>query len=358
MTEDQSEPLADGIYFNMPEEQYFSLDRLSASGIKTLMISALQFYAENFDPMYTRRTSGAMNGGKVYHKRILEGVNAFKESYVIQLEKAACPDALDSQEELKNYCRSNDLAVGGTKAILTDRIIESDPEMKDKIFSLIQEAHKKEYFNQEHISSAVYNEVKKSAGILEESNLGEYFQGGFPEVVLLWTCPNTGVKCKARLDYLKPETLTDLKTFSNSKRKSISVCVNQAIAFESYNVQATHYMNGLKAIKKMIGSGDIYSNCAFNKEKTNFLDSLAKNEQNFVFVFQESGQVNNCIAKEFAQITHGMDNEYWGFTQEIINNMTVKYERFMNSHGKNNPWIEQREIDILDDSDFPMWMFQ
>lgn len=348
------EPLEDGIYFHMPEAQYHAIDRLSSTGIKKLMISSLTFWTETFDPDYQRPETIFMKKGKAYHKRILEGDEAFTDSYVAALSKEDHPDALDKAYELTDYCDKHDLKKSGVKPILIQRILESDPSMKDNILLLLQESFDKEHANQIQISKEEFNEIEKAAAILEASHFAMHFSGGFPEVVLLWTDEVTGVKCKARLDYLRHDLVPDLKTFSNSQRKSIEVCVSQAIAYERYNIQACFYMNGLKAVKKLIKAGE----AAFiDAEKYgDFINMLLENEQEFVFVFQETGQVNNCLARKFVSKTHSQNNNYWYATQDKIFDMMHKYRDFMKSHGKELAWLEHQETEYFDDSDFPIWM--
>lgn len=349
----EAEPLADGIYFNMPEEQYHALDRLSATGIKKLIVSALQFYTEIFDDSFHRPQTLALHKGKAYHKRILEGQDEFYKCYVERLNKNDFKGVLDTQAELKEYCQNHDLKVTGTKPVLIERILDVAPEMKGKILSLMQTAFDKEHASQIQLTHDEFHEIEKAATILEASDLAMHFSGGFPEVSILWTDDLTGVKCKARIDYLRHDALNDLKTFSNAQRKEIGVCISQAIAYERYNIQAVHYGNGLSAVKKMLSAGSAFID---SDDKGDFINMLLQNEQDFTFIFQESGQVNNCAARKFVRETCGMRNEYYSGTEDIIIQMTTKYQLFMKSHGKANAWYEHQETEELDDSCFPLWM--
>ena len=45
--------------------------------------------------------------------------------------------------------------------------------------------------------------------------------GGYSEVSIFWIDPGSGVRLKARLDYLKVKAIVDLKTFSNSLGKPV-----------------------------------------------------------------------------------------------------------------------------------------
>lgn len=351
----EAEELQDGIYFNMPEAQYHSIEALSGTGLKKLIVSMLTFWTETYDPTYHRRESGAMSLGKAYHKRILEGKEAFVSSFVKKLSKDDFPNALDTQAELKDYCSKHDLKVTGTKPVLIERIIESDGDMKKNILSLMQDAFNKKHAHQEQMTKADYDEVEKAAEILELSSLSMHFTSGFPEVSIIWHDEMTDVKCKARIDYLRHDSLIELKSFSNSRNKTIETCVSQAIAYERYNVSAVHYMNGLKEIKNLIKAGVCNTDKPDAKE---FLGLLSKNEQEFTFVFQESGQVNNCLARKFVEKASRQSNSYWMATQDLIIDTTHKYASFMKSHGKEKAWIEEQKTEYFDDGDFPIFMLE
>jgi len=348
----EAEPLVDGIYFHMPEAQYHALERLSATGIKKLIISPLQYFTEHFDESFHRPETTALYKGKAYHKRILEGQDEFYHSYVRRLEKTDIDGVLDTQAELKDYCDKHGLKVTGTKPVLTDRILGIAPEMASKIFMLAQAAFNKEHEHQIQLTASEFEEIEKASTILEASDLAMHFSGGFPEISILWTDELTGVKCKARIDYLRHDAQNDLKTFSNAQRKSIDICVSQAIAYEKYNIQAVHYDNGLQAVKKMLTAGSAF----IDSDKGDFINMLLQNEQDFTFVFQEQGQVNNCAARKFVKKTSGISNNYWFGTVDIILEMMNKYKSFMKSHGTTNAWYEHQEAEELDDSDFPLWM--
>jgi len=53
-----------------------------------------------------------------------------------------------------------------------------------------------------------------------------------------------------------------------------------------------------------------------------------------------------------------MSNNYWFGTQDTIYSMMQKYSSFMESNGTTKAWYEHQEVDVLDDSDFPLWMLE
>jgi len=67
---------------------------------------------------------------------------------------------------------------------------------------------------------------------------------GNAEVSLLWTDHETGLRCKARVDWLAPGFVVDLKTTEDSSPNSFA----RSIANYRYHVQQAHYRDGLDAL--------------------------------------------------------------------------------------------------------------
>src|SRR5205085_1736602 len=104
-----------GVYFGMPEEEYHRAFALSATGIKHLRISPLDFWARS--PLNAERIADESEAriiGRAYHKRIIEGQRAFAARYAADLDPAEYPEALRTNEELKTAIER----VGGPSARL------------------------------------------------------------------------------------------------------------------------------------------------------------------------------------------------------------------------------------------------
>jgi exodeoxyribonuclease VIII len=71
---------------------------------------------------------------------------------------------------------------------------------------------------------------------------GPLLEAGQPEVCLFWTDEQTGIECKARLDWLTT-VLVDLKTTSNVDRRIFSM----TSARMGYHAQLAWYRTGLRA---------------------------------------------------------------------------------------------------------------
>jgi len=72
----------------------------------------------------------------------------------------------------------------------------------------------------------------------------ELLQQGAPEQSFWWDDNETGLRCKCRPDWLRPDgVVVDLKTTQDASPKGFA----KSIANFRYHVQAAHYLNGLEA---------------------------------------------------------------------------------------------------------------
>ena len=68
--------------------------------------------------------------------------------------------------------------------------------------------------------------------------------GGRPEQTLTWVDPETGIACKGRIDYLRPDGLVDLKTTASLDPRRFASTANDM----GYHGQLAFYARGLKAL--------------------------------------------------------------------------------------------------------------
>lgn len=73
---------------------------------------------------------------------------------------------------------------------------------------------------------------------------GPLFHGGSAEVSLFWTDETTGVECRGRLDYLRPDGIVDLKTTRDANPADFG----RAVAKFGYDLQTAWYRGGYEAI--------------------------------------------------------------------------------------------------------------
>lgn len=125
------------------------------------------------------------------------------------------------------------------------------------------------------------NEVRAvdamAEAVLAHPEARPLFEGGNPEVSLLWDDPNTGVRLRGRIDYLHPYLAVDLKTTRNADpREFARTAVNLG-----YAEQAVHYTNGLTAI-----TGDVNPNFlhVLVEKEPPYLVSVVELDDVFLFI--------------------------------------------------------------------------
>lgn len=269
------------IIYDLPAADYHKLERLSASGIKKILVSAQDFYQSSWlNPNKREVKSDAFNLGTAYHTRILEGSNEFRRRYAIK------PDCDRRTTEGKS----------------------------------IYNQWKNLYPNAEEIDQNTFNDINSAAEYIE--NNFDYFKGGNSELSILWEDEETGVPMKARLDYLKPGLIPDLKTFSNTSGMDIDRLLARHIVQYKYHVQAEVY-------------------------RSLFPD------HDFVFVFQQVGGVNNCIVKPFPSDLLLADKGRY-LMRVGINKFADCYRKF----GSTQPWIDEFDIKPFTDECFPIYALE
>lgn len=312
----------DGIYYDMDEDIYHALPRLSASGIKHLSASSMDFWSRSWmNKNRKHRKSEAFDIGRAYHKRILEGYDAFAECYAPEFDVSAYPDALVTKEQIENVARDLGVKITGTKSVLIARIIDAGYD--GDILDVLREQHAKDYYGREFLPYDLWNEINRAATYIE-AQPNNPFKNGHPEVSLLWTDDVTGVPMKARFDYLVDGAIIDLKTFSNSNGLSVDKAIMRNIASYQYTTQAVVYLDGYK---KHFGK-----------------------DANFLFVFQQTGPAMLAKGKVFKE------GVAFDVAQKNYRDGVAKFAYYYRKFGE-EPWLDDLYITAMQDEDYPLWMF-
>jgi len=176
------------IVYDMPASEYHRLPRASKSGLDKIARSPAHYRCRDF-----KEPSKAMRIGTALHSLVLEGIAPLvmpefsgKGSVAMRDEwKAAHEGALIlSEDEAEVVCgMSGSIAV---HPIASTKFLHTE---------------------------------------------------GRSEVSALWTCPDTGVECKSRFDWLIPREIVDLKTTADASAESFA----KSVANFRYHVQDAFY---------------------------------------------------------------------------------------------------------------------
>lgn len=363
---------APGIYLDMPEDEYHADPSFSASGVKLITVSPLDYWISSpFNP--DRVDDGDTDAkilGKAYHKMILEGPEAFNAAYAVGPSKDDYPNALAGSDALKARCKELGLPVSGTIAVLCERIREADPSVE--LWPDIKAAFDadrggrialtKEQWRGMKLVQAVMDRVDSAKGILS---------GGVSELSIFWRDEDFGgIPMKARLDKLRLNHILDLKTFANVMKKEVVSAVANEIARNRYYIQPAFYRRALMRAREMFArSGDNVLIGGTDEARSEAVSALSikspaymhEMAPRFWFVFVQTGGIPNIVVREFAEFETykglgGTQNGYWFRGESDMRRGISLYRQCVEAFQPGEPWVADFGVKTFTDTDFPLWM--
>lgn len=337
-----------GICFGLDEAEYHAVPALSNSGIKHLLVSPMDFYMHCpwLNAGYVDEPSPAMELGRAYHVRIVEGRAAFGERYAAALDPADFPAALRTMEEIKAALPEGEKR-GGSKAELISRLLEHRPEAP--IWDLLVQRHQERHGDRLLLPPEQMRRIEIAAAMIEQHPaLHKAFSGGYPEVSIFWIDEETGVPMKMRTDYLKVRAIVDLKTFANPFGKPFDRAVTAAMANGRHHIQAAVYQEGVAAARAMLARQG--SDAVRGAVDAAWLARFAAGPPaTFMFVFQASGPAPVARGYEYPRALNYECGR--AAVRECRQRYMENFQRF-----GTDPWIDTSPVRRLDDTEFPAWM--
>jgi hypothetical protein len=300
----------DGIYLNLPEDDYHADQALSASGIKKLLQSPADYWFTSVhNPDRENKDTAATVKGTLYHHAYFEP-HKLKELYAIK------PDGMSFAK--------------------TDGKLWRD-QHSDKII----------------VPEKDFSEVDRARNLAEQSGLFDLIGEGRSEVSIFHT-NKSGHRCKCRVDHLSNIAAFDLKSFSNPQRKDVDTCIAHAIYFERYHIAAAWYSMLIEQAKKL----PVYDGTTgeqIEKLQT-FMQDVSPHE--FWLIFQQTGDVPAVYMRELRERdrTTNEINQYWRSAEHSIQLATGLYAQFMQTHGPGKPWLTELQPKEIADHEFAPWM--
>jgi hypothetical protein len=204
-----------GIYFDLNEADYHADSALGSTDIKRLLQSGPDYWWDSpLNPDYSpSQPTPQQRFGRALHKYVLEGSQAFRSLYVRRPDDLVTLTAKAKAE----LCPNGENVLDG------------------------------EDFDRIEISAKL---------IAQNPDLASAFEGGVPEVSVFWDA--SGIRCKARFDYLKPRGIGDLKSIRNWTGRSFDEACRRAIVDYRYDLQAEHYLQGRTQIPELVSDKKVY----------------------------------------------------------------------------------------------------
>jgi hypothetical protein len=245
--------LPDGIYFDLPHDEYVRLPRLGSSSINDLRTSPATFWMKSW--LNPNRAADETHGrdpksvGTAYHMARLEP-ERFAETYARGFDVSDHPEALRTDTEVCAVLSE----MGETQRkkgedALTRAVRLRSAGYEGEIASLLEAQHNAEMGDKLALAPEVWDNVQVAMRLIRNnSDIAALLTGGMSEVSVLWT--ENGVPMRARLDYLRADGWADVKSFSNPYGKPVDQCIVDAFRFNRYYVQAALYDRGVEAIRR------------------------------------------------------------------------------------------------------------
>lgn len=282
--------LQPGVYFNIPAEEYHALPCVNSSGLKEILISETNFWCKSWmNPLKEDDDTEAKKDGRAYHTRILEGKEAFYHLYGEKYEDDGDPDMLRTTDDIKKCLKEHDLPVTfGKKIDGAARLIDAGIDVRIMDIEKVDFEREAIEDGRELLDAKKVRYIELMAKIIEHHpEMKSWLLGGYPEVTVIWDDEELGVRCKARLDYLKTGQVVDLKTFANQLGKTIDKAIEREIANHRYHIPTVFYLRAAKYAKELVKAGHVFGAEDVDPE---WLEHFAKSPcEDFWFIFIQKG---------------------------------------------------------------------
>ena len=369
-----------GIHFGIPEEDYHAIPAYGKSHMVNFECSPTQFWAESWlNSDRKERDAEHYRVGKAYHAMILEGHEAYTSRFYPLPDPKDYPKALRSVDEIKQeLLRQHQTPVakvdvpekpGTTRAAKKEDWVAQlmAYDRSALVWDDIVAKAEKIAAGRIMLSADDDRRIRIAAKLIAmDAQLAKAFTGGYPEVTLIWDDPRTGVRCKCRVDYLKIKAVVDLKSFANSRDRSVRNAILYAIASNHYALQPAVYLEGVDEVRKLVRyhGADAVHHHGFDPDKDLTAEQQEANYQalqfalkwasnttpdRWLWVFQQKGD---------APVTRGFWHPLGGTTHSVAQSVWRDSLRKFRVHAEvygNGVWLDLAEIDDISDEEIPAW---
>lgn len=202
----------------MNNQEYFAINAVNFSSIKYLLYNTV--------PSIKTKSTEALNFGTAFHCKVLEP-DLFKKRYFI--------DETCSVETMRDYLISNNIDIVDTK---------TGKKMTKPVLSPIYYNYK--YGNDINFISQDDNALidimySSACNPNQEVTLDATFSGGLAEQVFVCQDLEYNIKLKCKIDYIKNNTIIDLKTYTSREDAALEKQIFDTIFYRHYHTQLAYY---------------------------------------------------------------------------------------------------------------------
>lgn len=350
--------LPDGVYVGLPEDVHHGDFALGSTDHKAILFSATQWYFKsklNGSPILkeTPAESAFRDYGGLIHTAVLEP-DKFDLRYTTALAKP------------ENLLTTKDQMAEALRGVGVSSAREGMP--KDELVSLCRhmslptlEDWKEEAAllldGRQVISEGWYNSVQiVLTSLRRHSRAKHVFKNGLSEVTIIWTDPSTGIRCKARIDYLRPGAIIDLKTYSLTDGQEAIDAFLGAVDRWGYDMQwAMYYEAVTQALPRLVEELAIYTwehgdiaGLSDGHEDVELLKRIAACEKPaWTWV-----SVSTSPVPEIDVLDAPLNGLVHAAGKVKVDEARAEYLRHVERYGLDTPWVADRGLIKLSDESF------
>ena len=311
----------------MTPDPYYATAGLSQSGMKDLEVSPLRYWYKYLSGAPWPEPTPEMQFGSALHCLVLEPAK-FAERYACQIDETDFPGCLRTIDDCRQWIREHGESPRGTRkadVIAQALAIDSSVAILDiELASFAELSQGKVIFDK-----ADWVRLHGAAeALLAEPRVKALLAAGEPEVPLFAQDPETSVPLKAKLDWLAPGTILDLKTFRQTRGQTIERSITNAIFYEKYYRQGYFYHRLYRLMNPKAPSPAV------------------------VFAFVESDPPHEVRLVRLKESMGGHPMLYWSRASVETRNLINLYDQCRTQFGS-EPWRIEQDVRVLEDEDIP-----
>lgn len=361
-----------GIYFDMPANIYHSLPYFSNSSSELMRQHPSLFWHNSvFNPNKPEQDlTPALIFGTAFHSKILEP-EKFEKTYVAkpnkeQYEAAGYSQVIEGTSELKAFIKAN--GGKGYSALKKKELLQVAECYSDGsvcFFDKILDDFNALTSNGDSICLTDDQHSRLDAmkySVEQNEHFQEYYRNGYPEVVIIWIDQETGILCKAMVDWLSIYGIMDLKTFTHNRKKTLHGSVADSITDNRYFRQFAVYTDALEVAIKDACELDYQKHHWLLIEGLKKQLSESRTGLNFRLVFVQSDEPHIVVVRDANKggdgKNEGTRNTY--YTRgigELWREQLLKYSYYLNEFGVNKKWVDFDDYKKMNDQDLPRVLF-
>lgn len=349
---------ADGLYFDMPFEDYLAAPAFGSGLLYDVLTDPLLCWARSWlNPDREREEKDHFLYGQAFHCRILEGPDEFEARYYVAPQKCDYPDLIETTDHLKKALDDFECVYkkSAPKPELIALLLEEWPDAP--IWDRICAKAAADAGDRIAIKGEWAKKFELSAAMIEDNPaLLPLVSEGYSEVSLFWHCPVTGIPKKARADKIQIAGIVDVKTFANQQERALKRAIPKAIADNGYPFQMAHYLEGCQVVRSLYRQGEAVARSMMpvGQERVDFVNKWVDHaEPDFwKWLFIQKGDAPTVMAVNFPQ--DGMIREQFDLLVQEASHRIVEFAKEFGSE----PWAPKYDVWDMEESMIPAYALE